>query len=177
MDEGLKHMSSGNISSANVNSTVESIKADRRTFLRTATLIGCTSFLTGIPLISYLIAPAMKKGTGKWVDFGATEDLEAAGFQMLAYEFMVKDGWLVLPQRGFVWAKAEVNDQFKIFSSTCTHLACNVIWRDDTQSFECPCHSGKFDADGNPVAGPPTRALSTLEHKIDEGNLLVYLTF
>jgi Rieske Fe-S protein len=177
MDEGFKHMSNGNISIANVNSTVEPIKADRRTFLRTATLIGCASFLTGIPLISYLIAPAMKKGTGKWVDFGATEDLEAAGFQMLAYEFMVKDGWLVLPQRGFVWAKAEVNDQFKIFSSTCTHLACNVIWRDDTQSFECPCHSGKFDADGNPVAGPPTRALSTLEHKIDEGNLLVYLTF
>ena len=170
-------MHSGQITTDQVASSEEPVKAERRAFLKAATLTGCAAFLTGIPLVSYLIAPAMKKGTGKLVDFGMAEDLEQSNFQMLAYEFMVKDGWLVLPQRGFVWAKAEVNDQFKIFSSTCTHLACNVIWRDDTQSFECPCHSGKFDADGNPVAGPPTRALSTLEHKIDEGNLLVYLTF
>ena len=54
---------------------------------------------------------------------------------MLSYEFMVKDGWLVLPQRGFVWAKTEDGGKLRVFSSTCTHLACNVIWREEEEVF------------------------------------------
>jgi len=131
----------------------------------------------GVPLVSYVIAPAMKKGTGKWVEFGTVEDLESDNFNMLSYEFMVKDGWLVLPQRGFVWARADSREKVKVYSSTCTHLACNVIWREDTQVFECPCHSGRFDSDGRPIAGPPSKPLSVLKHKIEDENLLVYLTF
>jgi Rieske Fe-S protein len=95
---------------------------------------------------------------------------------MLSYEFMVKDGWLVLPQRGFVWAKNEADGKIKVFSSTCTHLACNVIWQEGAKIFECPCHSGRFDADGQPIAGPPTKPLIVLEHKIEDDNLMVYLT-
>ncbi|MEX1330101.1 MAG: ubiquinol-cytochrome c reductase iron-sulfur subunit [Desulfobacterales bacterium] len=128
-------------------------------------------------MISYFVAPALKKATGKWVDFGAAEDLTPGGMEMLIYEFMVKDGWLVLPQRGFVWAKKNKDDNIKVFSSTCTHLACNVIWQEETNQFICPCHSGRFDANGKPVAGPPTKPLSILESRIEEENLLVYLTF
>ena len=153
------------------------INSGRRSFMKTAALAGSSVILTGVPLVSYVIAPALKKGTGKWVDFGSAEDLEQDNFGMLSYEFMVKDGWLVLPQRGFVWAKTNSNEKIKVFSSTCTHLACNVIWQEETKVFECPCHSGRFDPDGRPISGPPTKTLSVLEHKIEEGNLLVYLTF
>jgi len=96
---------------------------------------------------------------------------------MLSYEFMIKDGWLVLPQRGFVWADTGSTGKTRVFSSTCTHLACNVIWRKETRTFECPCHSGRFDAEGKPISGPPTKPLSVLEHKLEDGNLLVYLSF
>jgi Rieske Fe-S protein len=89
---------------------------------------------------------------------------------------MVKDGWLVLPQRGFVWAKTDSNGKMTVFSSTCTHLACNVIWREENQVFECPCHTGHYNSDGQPIAGPPTRPLAVLEHKVEEGNLMVFLT-
>ena len=154
----------------------EKISSDRRAFIKTATLCGGAAILTGMPLATYFIAPAMKKGTGKWLDFGAVEDLKPGSFEMLSYEFMVKDGWLVLPQRGFVWAKNEADGKIKVFSSTCTHLACNVIWQEDARIFECPCHSGRFDADGQPIAGPPTKPLIVLEHKIEDDNLMVYLT-
>lgn len=154
-----------------------SLKAERRSFLKTAALLGGCTFLTGIPLVSFVISPALKKGTGKWVEFGPVEDLESDVFNMLSYEFMIKDGWLVLPQRGFVWAKADSPKDIKVFSSTCTHLACNVIWREDAQVFECPCHSGRFDPDGLPLAGPPSKPLSVLEHKVEDENLLVYLSF
>lgn len=144
--------------------------------MKTAALCGGVVTLTGIPLASYFISPALKKGTGKWVDFGAVQDLNSGSIEMLSYEFMVKDGWQVLPQRGFVWAKTEAVNKIHVFSSTCTHLACNVIWREEENFFECPCHSGRFDADGRPIAGPPTKSLSVLQHKIEDENLLVYLT-
>ena len=124
-----------------------------------------------------VIAPSLKKGTGRWIDFGPVENLDPGSVEMLSYEFMVKDGWLVLPQRGFVWAKTEDGGKLRVFSSTCTHLACNVIWQEENDHFLCPCHSGRFDSDGNPAAGPPTKPLSVLDHKVEEDNLLVYLTF
>jgi Rieske Fe-S protein len=155
----------------------KALHSGRRSFIKTTVLGGGAAILTGFPLVSYFIAPAFKKTTGKWVDFGAVEDLTPDSIEMLTFEFMVKDGWLVLPQRGFVWAKINKNLNIKVFSSTCTHLACNVIWQEETNQFLCPCHSGQFDANGKPVAGPPTKPLSVLEHKIEEENLLVYLSF
>ncbi len=155
----------------------ERLNSERRAFIKTTILAAGAVLLPGFPLISYFVAPALKKATGKWVDFGTVNDLTPGSMEMLTYEFMVKDGWLVLPQRGFVWAKIEEDHDIKIFSSTCTHLACNVIWQEESSFFICPCHSGRFDSEGNPIAGPPTKPLSTLEHKIDEDKLLVYMTF
>ena len=147
----------------------------RRKFLKTAILTGCTALVTGIPLATYAILPSLKQEPGNWIDFGSVEDLEPDNFNMLSYEFMVKDGWIILPQRGFVWAKAEAEQQIKIFSSTCSHLACNVIWQEETQEFVCPCHSGRFNAQGQPIAGPPSRPLTVLEHKVADGNLMVFM--
>jgi Rieske Fe-S protein len=156
---------------------IESIYIRRRTLIKTIFLCSGVAILTGFPLASYFIAPALKKGTGKWVDFGYLENIMPNRIEMLPYEFMVKDGWLVLPQRGFVWARINQDHNIKVFSSTCTHLACNVIWQEESNQFICPCHSGRFDSDGNPLAGPPTKPLPMLEHKVEEDKLLVYLTF
>jgi Rieske Fe-S protein len=52
-----------------------------------------------------------------------------------------------------------------------------VIWQEDAKIFECPCHSGRFDSNGQPIAGPPTKPLIVLENKIEDNNLMVYLTF
>ncbi len=149
--------------------------SERRGFLQFCGLTLCSVALTAVPLASYVIWPSFKKETGRWIDFGTARELEGDNFRMLSYEFMVKDGWQILPQRGFVWAKSNPGGAIKVFSSTCTHLACNVVWREDTQVFECPCHSGRFDPEGRPVAGPPTKPLVRLEHKIQDGNLMVFL--
>ena len=155
----------------------EALQSERRAFIKTAILGSGAALLTAVPLVSYFIAPALKKATRKWVDFGAIADLTPGGIEMLTYEFMIKDGWLVLPQRGFVWVKTKTDHDLQVFSSTCTHLACSVIWQEQTNQFICPCHSGRFDSNGNPISGPPTRPLPVLDHKIEEDNLLVYLTF
>jgi len=149
---------------------------DRRGFLKTVVLAGTTLAMAGIPLAAYFVSPALEKGGGRWVDFGAVADLNDGETAMLSFEYMVKDGWQVLPQRGFVWARRGPGEAVKVMSSTCTHLACNVIWKPERQVFECPCHTGIYDAEGRPISGPPARPLAVLEHKIEDGKLQVYLT-
>jgi len=157
--------------------TVENqFNISRRTFITTSVLAGGAVVLAAIPIVSTLVIPSLKKGVGKWVDFGKTDKLTPNDFSMLSFEFMVKDGWVDLPQRGFVWAKADAQQGVKVFSSICSHLACNVIWSKDTRMFECPCHTGRFDPEGQPVSGPPKKPLLLLPHKVEEGNLLVQIT-
>ena len=44
---------------------------------------------------------------------------------------------------------------FLALSDVCPHLGCKVHWESTGGEFVCPCHDGHFDADGNPVSGPP----------------------
>jgi nitrite reductase/ring-hydroxylating ferredoxin subunit len=51
-------------------------------------------------------------------------------------------------------------DRFVAYSAVCTHLSCEVLWRQTNGQLFCPCHNGHFDpATGNPIAGPPKRPL------------------
>jgi Rieske Fe-S protein len=156
--------------------TPPKINIERREVLRVFGLCGLGVLAGGVTLGSYVIAPALEQGKGRWLEIANMDDLEPDQMQMLGFEFMVKDGWKSLPQRGFVWARKETGDKVTIFSSTCTHLACNVVWNQDENAFLCPCHSGRFDRNGQPVAGPPSRPLTVLEHKVEDGSLLVYMT-
>lgn len=51
-------------------------------------------------------------------------------------------------------------------SLLCTHQGCEVDWHEDRQQYICPCHEGKFDADGNVVYGMPRRPLRLLNAEI-----------
>jgi menaquinol-cytochrome c reductase iron-sulfur subunit len=148
----------------------------RRSFLTTSVLAGGAVALAAIPIVSTVVLPSLKKGGGRWIDFGKADKLASDDFSMLSYEFMVKDGWQDLPQRGFVWAKTDDKDGVRVFSSTCSHLACSVIWNNERRLFLCPCHTGLFDPNGQPAGGPPKKPLTLLPHKIEEGKLTVHIT-
>ncbi|MEO6953082.1 MAG: FAD-dependent oxidoreductase [Polyangia bacterium] len=51
-------------------------------------------------------------------------------------------------------------DGFVAFDARCTHMGCPV--RPDDAGFVCPCHGGRYTADGVPTAGPPQRPLRSL---------------
>jgi Rieske Fe-S protein len=99
-----------------------------------------------------------------------------AGVKMLPYKVLVKDGWMVLPREGLICAKTTADGGLTVFSAVCPHLGCSVRWAEATATFECPCHSGRFDSDGRPIAGPPTKPLVRLEHKVESGRLLVLVS-
>lgn len=45
----------------------------------------------------------------------------------------------------------------------CVHLGCTVPYRDDCQSFKCPCHGSHYNTDGEYIDGPAPRSLDRFE--------------
>ena len=46
---------------------------------------------------------------------------------------------------------------------TCTHAGCIVTFNNEEKSWDCPCHGGRFDINGNVLCGPPRENLSSIE--------------
>ncbi len=44
----------------------------------------------------------------------------------------------------------------------CTHLGCVLDFDADVQTWDCPCHGSRYDADGTVVSGPANRPLRNL---------------
>jgi cytochrome b6-f complex iron-sulfur subunit len=61
--------------------------------------------------------------------------------------------------------------QLRAFSAVCTHLGCLVQWKKDERIFLCPCHAGKFDANGNVISGPPPKPLPQYGVKVVENEI------
>lgn len=58
-------------------------------------------------------------------------------------------------------------------SAVCTHAGCTLAWDNAQGVFACPCHGGRFNADGTVNAGPTRQPLGTFEAKIDGDRVLV----
>ena len=65
--------------------------------------------------------------------------------------------------------------KFQALSARCTHKGCLVSWIAGQKQFRCPCHGGRFDADGRNIAGPPPAPLPRLATRVVKGIVLVSL--
>jgi cytochrome b6-f complex iron-sulfur subunit len=57
--------------------------------------------------------------------------------------------------------------------TVCSHLGCTVFYRPKKKIFECPCHSGVFDQEGNPVSGPPQEPLHRYPVMVKQGKVFI----
>ena len=42
---------------------------------------------------------------------------------------------------------------------TCMHMACTVAWNSAEETWDCPCHGSRYDADGRVIESPTVRGL------------------
>ena len=63
--------------------------------------------------------------------------------------------------------------QFVAMSAVCTHLGCVVTWQGQAGEFLCPCHGGRFSADGQVLGGPPPSPLEPLAVVLDGDQLKI----
>jgi cytochrome b6-f complex iron-sulfur subunit len=67
----------------------------------------------------------------------------------------------------------EIDGLLSAIETVCTHLGCAVFYRPDKDIFECPCHQGVFDAQGNPVSGPPETPLQRYPLEVRDGKVFI----
>lgn len=147
----------------------------RRTFFRwvTAGVAGLIGVGLAVPLLGYVISPALKRRVRPWVDVGSVQDLPIGDPKQLEHVTTIQDGYLKSRSQKAIWAVKQADGQVKVFSPMCTHLGCGYRWDGDEKKFKCPCHGSMFDIEGHVLAGPAPRPLDLLPSKIENGRLLV----
>ena len=61
----------------------------------------------------------------------------------------------------------------KVFSASCPHLGCSVMWDTGDSLFHCPCHGAVFDGAGQVVRGPVSTNLKELPFETKDGKIIV----
>ncbi len=152
-------------------------RINRRDFVKvvTATLSGIMGVAMGIPIIGYLIDPALKvQSSEAWIPLGPLENYPVSS-SPTSFSFTRSNinGWekTVNSYGGFIIRQSE--DDLQALSHRCTHLSCSVNWVEERQEFVCPCHNAQFGLEGDVHAGPPPTELDRFETKVEEGTLFV----
>lgn len=147
----------------------------RRTFFQwvTRTAVGVIGLCLSIPLVGYVISPALKRWEKPWVEVGGVDELSVGSPKQLDYVATVHDGYLETKIHKAIWAVKQADGQVTVFSPMCPHLGCGYRWEDGEHKFKCPCHGSVYDVTGRVLDGPAPRPLDTLPSKVQDGRLLV----
>ncbi|WP_303721727.1 ubiquinol-cytochrome c reductase iron-sulfur subunit [Malonomonas rubra] len=134
---------------------------ERRTFLGII-LGGIGAVVASVlawPMFRYLSPIA--KGEGEQVVRIPRAKVSVGGAHFFSYQG--RPAVLLQPKAG----------EFTALSAVCTHLGCIVKWVADAQQFLCPCHGGRFSAEGKVLGGPPPKPLETLLVSLVDDQVLV----
>lgn len=108
-----------------------------------------------------------RKPESPWMRIGLAEDLDPETFQKFVVREERHHAWVTERKPRVVYVKDLYPADPLALLSTCSHLGCSVNWKADKGRFVCPCHGGVYDDKGQVVSGPPPRALTQMEIKIE----------
>ncbi len=152
-------------------------KHSRRTFLFKLSLLvnGAVGAVLAVPIIGYLLGPAMKKGSSynSWVTLGPLSDFPEGETRLVNYRNPVTVSWDGQTGEIPCWVRRISGTTFQVFAVNCAHLGCPVRWFAQSNLFMCPCHGGVYYADGTRASGPPPRGLFEYEHKVSGDTLMI----
>ncbi len=113
------------------------------------------------PVIRYIIPPKQVEVGAKSVNAAKIGELAPGAHKI--FKFGSIPGILINTQEG----------ELRAFSAVCTHLTCTVVYEADGETILCPCHNGRFDLNGNVVAGPPPGPLESLHVEVSGEDIIV----
>jgi menaquinol-cytochrome c reductase iron-sulfur subunit len=126
-----------------------------------------------VPLIGYVVSPALRRRMQSWVEVGTVDELSVGEPKQLEYVATIHDGYVETTTHKAIWAVKQPDGEVTVFSPLCTHLGCGYNWDETDKKFKCPCHGSVYDVTGQVLAGPAPRRLDALPSKVEEGRLLV----
>jgi Rieske Fe-S protein len=133
----------------------------RRAFLLTLAGGWASAFFASLayPIVRFVVPPYKEPDEVRLLlaDLG-----DLAGDLVKQFAWGSKPAFLV--KRGDAWLA---------FLGVCTHLDCNVTWRDADRKFHCACHDGWFDENGVNIAGPPPTPLRRLSAAVEGAEVVI----
>lgn len=155
-----------------------SSQLSRRDFIKLVTSFvgGVIGTVIGLPVIGYLLSPALRtQKRDDWISIGKLENYPIGVPSPFMYTHTSVNGWERTATNYGVYVVRKSENELTAFSDTCTHLACRVKWHADINEFVCPCHDGHFAIDGTVLSGPPPRPLDQYEFKVQDNEVFVHL--
>jgi menaquinol-cytochrome c reductase iron-sulfur subunit len=157
--------------------SVRSAKHSRRAFLFKLSLLvnGAVGAVMAVPIIGYLLGPAVKKGSSynSWVALGSLSDFPEGETRLVNYRNPMTTLWDGETGNIPCWVRRISGTTFQVFAINCAHLGCPVRWFAQSKLFLCPCHGGAYYADGSRASGPPERGMFEYEHKVSGDKLMI----
>ena len=56
----------------------------------------------------------------------------------------------------------------------CTHMECNITYKQEDRKFYCACHEGWYDEAGKNIKGPPPKPLEFFDIKTEGKKIIVF---
>jgi menaquinol-cytochrome c reductase iron-sulfur subunit len=149
---------------------------ERRTFLSRIVSIFSLALaaLFSLPIFKFLSSSLSDRSSSGWHRLVRTDSAELSDFvTQVRLKRILREGWESKIVEENVWVRKKQDGTYVVFNTHCTHLGCAVAWDSSSKQFACPCHGGRFDADGNRVEGPPPRPLDRYETRVDNKTLII----
>ena len=135
---------------------------------------GVITVVVGLPVIGYIISPALVKGSEEeWIVLGPASAVPLGVPTPFTFSQVKQVGWKIERMNQTVYAVTEDGVNFVVLSDACTHLSCKVTWQAEQDAYVCPCHDGFFDKLGFVVSGPPPKPLYRYENKVENDQLTI----
>lgn len=139
-----------------------------------AAILGAVAATLGTVLGGAVVSPGLSARRETWVEAGAVDALVGTRPTEVSLGLEREDGYRTSRERRVVYLVRD-GDGVRALSAVCTHLGCRVAWHDAEHEFRCPCHGGRFKADGQVAGGPPPRPLQELPTRIDSARVFVQI--
>jgi menaquinol-cytochrome c reductase iron-sulfur subunit len=178
----------------------EAARYPRSKFLEGATL-GLGAVIGGVvtvPAVGFAVVPAFLHQGHDDIDLGPLTNFQEGQWLIAHFELAPKEGQ-VTRRTAYMRYNGLLDNQpsFTILSNRCVHLGCPVQPGGISQtnqtkdvkasggqliqlipvlglsSFNCPCHGGAYNTEGDRTSGPPVRALDRYEYSIRNGRLFL----
>ncbi len=127
-----------------------------------------------LPVFRFISGNLAEKPLQSWIPLLRTDaNIPTGNFVQIGFKRAVQNGWTRRLVEHVVWVRKKTDGSFLVFSPYCTHLGCAFTWETKGKEFRCPCHGGKFNENGNRIAGPPPRPLDRYETKVKDNMLMI----
>jgi menaquinol-cytochrome c reductase iron-sulfur subunit len=136
---------------------------------------GIVGAIFAVPILGYLLGPAMKKTSQSefWVGLGPVAQFPEGETRLVNFRNPSTSPWDGQTADIPAWVRRISGNKFQVFAINCAHLGCPVRWFPQSELFMCPCHGGVYYSDGSRAAGPPPRGLFEYPWKVQNGKLLI----